>query len=124
MSTRVILSLVLSFALSFAVATPAWAGQNVLNWIDNSANEQSFDIQRTTAANEAACLTATGFSFLASVGPNVTTYTDLGLTENVTYCYRVDAANTAGASAFSNIAGRFVPFTVPNAPSGLTVTAN
>ena len=102
--------------------TPVWAAdQNVLTWTDNSNNEQNFNIQRTTAASVAACATASGWTALASVGPNITTYTDTAVVQGTTYCYQVDASNTAGVSPFSNIAGRTVPFTVPASPSGLTV---
>lgn len=110
-------------AVGFALwlSTPAFAGQNVLNWADNSINEANFDIQRTTALNVAACTSASGFIPLASVGPNVKTYTDLAVVENQTYCYRLDASNAAGVSTFSDIAGRTVPFTVPLPPSDLVV---
>jgi len=94
------------------------ATQNVLTWQDNSANEQSFDIERKAVA----CATAGTFTVLSTVGANVVTYTDLAVTEGVTYCYRVDAANTAGKSGYSNTAERLVPFTVPAAPSALQVT--
>ena len=104
------------------LAGPAWAAQNILTWTDNSTNEANFNIERTTAATVAACQTATGFTSLASVGFNVVTFTDAAVVEGITYCYRVNASNKAGASAFSNIAGRLVPFTVPAAPSGLGVT--
>lgn len=103
------------------LATPAWAGQNVLTWTDNSTNEANFHIERTTAADVPACQTATGFTEIAVVGMNVVTFTDTAVTEGLTYCYRVDASNTSGVSAFSNIAGRTIPFSVPAPPSNLTV---
>ena len=105
--------------LFILLAAPAWAGQNVLSWTDNSTNEANFNIERTTAATVAACQTAAGFTALASVDFNVTTFTDSAVTEGTTYCYRVNASNTAGTSAFSNIAGRLVPFSVPLPPSNL-----
>ena len=103
------------------LAAPAWAAQNVLSWTDNSTNEANFNIERTVAATVAACQTASGFTALASVDFNVTTFTDVAVTEGTTYCYRVNASNTAGVSAFSNISGRTVPLTIPLAPSGLVV---
>ena len=108
--------------LLLLVVAPAWAAQNILTWTDNSNNEANFNIERTTAATVAACQTATGFAPLASVGFNVVTFTDAAVVEGTTYCYRVNASNTAGASAFSNVAGRTVPFTVPAAPLGLGVS--
>ena len=108
------------FVLLFLAAT-VWGAQNVLTWTDNSTNEANFNIERTTAATVAACQTAVGFTSLASVGFNVATFTDAAVVEGTTYCYRVNASNTAGVSAFSNIAGRTVPFSVPPVPSGLIV---
>ena len=109
--------------LTLMLATPAWASSNIVSWTDNSNNELNFNIERTTAANVPACQTATGFTALASVGTNVATYTDSAVVEGTTYCYRVNASNTAGTSGFSNVAGRTVPFTIPAAPTGLGATA-
>ena len=109
-------------SLTFVIlllSTPAWAASNVVSWIDNSANEQNFNIERKAEA----CAGVLPFSALATVGPNVVSYTDSAVTEGVTYCYRVDASNTAGVSAYSNTACRTVPFTIPAAPSGLGVSA-
>lgn len=103
------------------VAAPAYAGQNVLTWTDNSNNELNFNIERGTAASVAACQSGVTFAPLVTISANLVSFTDLNLTEGVTYCYRVNASNAAGASAFSNIAGRTVPFSVPQSPSGLTV---
>lgn len=106
-----------SFLVALALAIPAWAGQNVLTWTDASSNEQNFNIERKAEP----CAGGSAFTPLATVGLNVVTFTDLAVSEGQTYCYRVSASNTAGASAFSNTAARTVPFTVPNAPSGLSV---
>ena len=109
--------------LLLALPLMAWASSNTLTWTDNSTNEQNFNIERTTAASVAACATAAGFTPLISITANSVTFVDSTVTEGTVYCYRVNASNTAGASAYSNIAGRLVPFTVPAAPSGLGVTA-
>ena len=98
-----------------------FAGSNILSWTDNSTNEDNFRIQRTTAADVPACQTAAGFTEIAVTGLTIVTFTDTVVTEGLTYCYRVSASNTAGPSAFSNVAGRTVPFSVPLAPSGLVV---
>lgn len=105
--------------LSAIVLTPAVAvaAQNVLTWTDNASNEQNFNIERKAEA----CAGAAAFVPLATVGLNIVTFTDLAVTEGVTYCYRVNASNVAGVSAFSNTAARTVPFTLPSAPSGLLV---
>ena len=115
-------TLVLMLSVVLAGASIASAvDQNVLTWTDNSNNETAFDIQRGTAANVAACQSGVTFTALVSVGANVTSYTDTAVVQGTTYCYRIDASNSSGPSAFSNIAGRTVPFTVPASPSGLTV---
>ena len=101
-------------ALTPAVAV---AGQNVLTWTDNASNEQNFNIERKAEA----CAGGAAFVPLATVGLNIVTFTDLAVSEGLTYCYRVNASNVSGVSAFSNTAERLVPFTLPSAPSGLLV---
>lgn len=93
------------------------AASNVLSWQDNSTNEASFSIERKAEA----CAGPAPFTEIATTAANVTTFTDGTVTEGVTYCYRVAAANTAGKSPYSNAVARTVPFTVPAAPSGLGV---
>ena len=100
-------------------AVPAWAASNVLTWTDNSTNEAAFNIERKAEA----CTGTLPFAALATVGTNVTTYTDSAVTEGATYCYRLNASNSAGVSAYSNTASRTVPFSIPAAPSGLGVSS-
>lgn len=107
----------LALALLMAVPHVAWASSNVLSWTDNSTNETLFNIERKAEA----CTGPAAFSEIATVTSNVTTFNDVLVIEGVTYCYRVAASNSAGKSAFSNTAGRTVPFTVPAPPSGLGV---
>ena len=101
------------------LAAPAWAGSNVLSWTDNSSNEANFNIERKAEA----CAGTGAFGPLATVGANISTFTDAAVAEGTTYCYRVNAQNPGGVSGFSNTAARTVPFSVPNAPSGLGVSA-
>lgn len=108
---------ILALMLAVLLAPPAWGASNTLSWTDNSTNETAFDIERKAEA----CAGTLPFVILATVGANVATYTDNAVTEGVTYCYRVDASNSAGKSAYSNTASRTVPFTVPTPPSSLTV---
>jgi subtilisin family serine protease len=67
-----------------------------LSWVDNSDNETGFKIERST--------NGTKFSLIATVGANVTSYSNTGLKRNTTYWYRVRAYNDAGDSAYSNTA--------------------
>jgi hypothetical protein len=70
--------------------------QITLTWVDNSANESGFYIERAPSAGS--------FSQIASVGANVTTYVNSGLSAGTTYQYRVRAYNSSGNSAYSNTA--------------------
>jgi subtilisin family serine protease len=66
------------------------ASQIRLTWIDRSDNETRFEITRTrTLGTENTTFTA---------GPNVTSYTDSGLSESTTYSYSIRACNSVGCS--------------------------
>ena len=87
-----------------------------LTWTDNADNETSFVIHRADGTD------GTGvFSFLASVGANITTFTDLNVVDGAGYTYRVAAVNAADQSLWSNElpVGLILP---PAAPTGLTAT--
>ncbi|HEY3025918.1 MAG TPA: hypothetical protein VGJ55_07200 [Pyrinomonadaceae bacterium] len=68
-----------------------------LNWQDNSDNEQSFLVERSTSVDS-------GYAQIASVGANTTSYVDGTVVKKVTYYYRVRAANGAAKSGYSNVA--------------------
>ena len=110
---------ILWLALLLLLLSPAlgWAATNTLTWTDNSTNEATFHIERKAEA----CTGTAAFVEIATTGFNIVTFTDAAVTEGLTYCYRVAASNATGKSAYSNTAGRTVPFSVPAAPSGLTV---
>src|SRR5439155_13890338 len=76
-----------------------------------SSNEDGFRIERCAAAG---CAT---FVEIATVGPNVATYGNTGLTAGTGYNYRVRAYNAVGNSGYSNVA------VVPVAPTSLRATA-
>jgi hypothetical protein len=67
-----------------------------LAWTDNSNNETGFAVERSKNGK--------GFSQIATLGANVTTYSNTGLSRATTYYYRVRAYNPGGNSAYSNIA--------------------
>jgi hypothetical protein len=46
---------------------------------------------------------------MATVGANVTSYTDTGLSDWITFCYRVNAYNSAGTSPFTPEACKTTP---------------
>ena len=90
-----------------------------LTWVDNSGNEDGFAIERCQGTG------CTGFSQIATVGPNVTTYANTGLIASTTYRYRVRAFNLGGNSDYSNEAEAttFTPPPPPTAPTNLVATA-
>jgi C1A family cysteine protease len=65
-----------------------------LTWQDNADNETGFKIERKEGAGS--------FIQIDTVGANVTTYPDTGLSDDVIYCYRVRAYNVGGDSGYSN----------------------
>jgi len=73
----------------------SYAAQLTLTWTDNSTNEDGFAIERKTGS------TGT-FAQIATVGPNLTSYTDSAAASMTTYCYRVAAFNVAGDSPYSS----------------------
>jgi titin len=85
-------------APSNLTATGASSSQINLAWTDNATNETGFKIERCKGS------TCTSFTQITTVGVNVTTYSNTGLTRNTSYRYRVRAYNAAGDSAYSNIA--------------------
>ena len=93
-------------------ATAVSSSQINLAWTQNSGNETGFKIERSGDN--------VTFAQVATVGANVVTYSNTGLSGNTTYYYRVRAYNSAGNSAYSNTAS---DITAPQAPSGLTATA-
>ena len=76
-------------------ATADAPGEIQLAWTDHAYNETGFTIERSTTPD-------TGFATLATLGANATGYTDAALPEGARFYYRVRAANTLGASAYSN----------------------
>jgi len=88
-----------SLLLLTAIILPveAVAAQLRLIWMDNSDDEDGFKIERSIGP------TGT-FAQIAVTDPNVTSYTDSGLADETTYCYRVRAFNTVGDSDYSDVA--------------------
>ena len=87
-----------------------------LSWSDNSNNETGFKIERSFFEDGE-------FIQIFTVGPNVRTFSDTGLSRETTYWYRVKAYNEAGDSAPSNVIGATTFPQRPSAPTNLTATA-
>jgi hypothetical protein len=84
-------------------ATAVSKSQINLSWTDNANNETGFRILRCKGS------TCTNYALIATVGANVTSYTDTKLTANTTYRYRVYAYNASGNSGYSNVAAGTTP---------------
>ena len=101
-------------APSFLIASVVSSSQINLSWTDNSDNETGFKIERKTGIGGT-------WTEIDTVGVNVTTYQNTGLTPATTYYYRVRASNAGGDSDYSNEASA-TTLSPPIAPSNLTAT--
>ncbi len=70
-----------------------------LNWTDNSDNELGFKIERKDDSLSVPGL----WTLIDSVGADVTTFTDIGLTPNTVYSYKVYAYNAVGNSESDSV---------------------
>ncbi|MBM3460355.1 MAG: hypothetical protein FJX77_17685, partial [Armatimonadetes bacterium] len=82
-----------------------------LGWMDNSADEDGFEIQRDSGG---------GFQTVGRVGPGTPVFTDIGLPLNTTHRYRVRAFNAGGDSDFTNEVEAVTLPNPPEAPDQLT----
>jgi subtilisin len=99
-------------------ATAVSSTQINLTWTDSDNTEQGFKIERCSGVD------CTGFAQIATVGANVTSYSNTGLTASTSYSYRVRAYNAAGDSGYSNTASAVTQAapTLPAAPTNLIAT--
>jgi hypothetical protein len=72
------------------------SNSNRLSWIDNSTDETGFKIY--------ASQNGSTWTMIGNVGANVTSVDNTGLRRNAVYYYQVQASNTVGDSAVSNVA--------------------
>jgi hypothetical protein len=84
-------------APSSLTVTSGGKGSAILNWVDNSTNEDNFLVERSTSMSA-------GYIQIATTGANVKSYTDNTVFRKTTYFYRVRAANSGGKSSYSNVA--------------------
>jgi fibronectin type 3 domain-containing protein len=101
-------------APSGLTATAVSSAQINLSWVDNSADEDSFRIYRSTDG--------VSFFWYLTANANATTFSDTGRAASTTYYYRVTAHNAGGESPQSNTDSA-TTFPPPAAPSNLTATA-
>jgi hypothetical protein len=96
------------------------ASEIQLSWADNSNNEESFRVERSTGGG--------AFQEVQSLSAGTTGVRITGLTASTAYSFRVRAANGAGVSAYSNTASATTSATptgggTPAAPSSLLAQA-
>jgi hypothetical protein len=92
-----------------------------MSWQDNSNNEDGFAIERTIGQSNA-------WQTVGTVGANVTTFTNTGLTPSTEYRYRVRSFNDVSSFTFytnvQTVTTAMVPGAAPIAPSNLVGTLN
>ncbi|MFA5794913.1 MAG: fibronectin type III domain-containing protein [Candidatus Brocadiia bacterium] len=87
-----------------------------VTWVDNADNEEGYKIERKIGAGS--------YDQLATVGPDVRSYSDSRASASTNYSYRVRGYNTAGDSSYSNEISLTTPApTLPGAPTSLISTA-
>lgn len=107
-----------SLAAPSALTAVAVSGTEVLlTWLDNSANEDNFLLERSIGGG-----TFTQFNMR---GANTTSFRVTGLATGTTYSFRVRAKNVTATSAYSNAASATPGKTAnpPSAPAGLRAKA-
>ena len=92
------------------------SSQVLLNWADTSETETGFKIERRPDSGG-------NYTEIATVGANITSFTDSGLSEATKYWYRVRAYNAYTTSDYSSERQVTTLYNIPAAPSGLTITS-
>ena len=95
-----------------------------LSWTDTSADESGFQVERCEGSG------CSDFAQVSTVGQDVVTFTDSGLSPATTYRYQVRAVNATGSSAPAGPVEATTQAeppttepTAPSAPTGLEVVA-
>ena len=106
-------------APSNLTATAASASQINLAWQDNSIDERSNRVERSTDG--------TNFTEIANLGPNINTFQNMGLASNTKFFYRVravfdDIDRGSPASPYSNNTNATTLAAAPSTPKTMTVT--
>ncbi|HEY0770412.1 MAG TPA: fibronectin type III domain-containing protein, partial [Sphingobacteriaceae bacterium] len=92
------------------------AGEIRINWTDASTNESGFEIHRSTSNN-------TSYSLLTTTSANAVTYSDLTVSQGVTYYYKIRSINNGGPSAFTTEQSAVAINPPPIAPTNLVLTS-
>ncbi|WP_379964143.1 LamG-like jellyroll fold domain-containing protein [Epilithonimonas sp. UC225_85] len=100
----------LNFTNVTTTEVPASSSLTV-NWNDNADNETNYVLERST--------NGTTFTELATLGANITSYNETGLTPNTQYYYRVKAFNATESSVYTTVTSITTP-PIPSAPAKAT----
>jgi len=99
-------------------ATAASGSQINLKWTDQSSNESGFKVERCEG------LSCTAFAQIATVGANVTSYSNTGLKANTSYSFRVRAYTAAANSDYSNTASAATSCSCTLSPASKSFSAS
>lgn len=105
----------MSNVINVTTAPPPQPMSITLTWQDNSNNEDGFKVERGTDG--------VNFSQISQTAANIVTFVDNTVLANTRYYYRVRAFNSAGNSAYTNIANALTAQTIPTAPTSLVAVA-
>lgn len=95
------------------------ATQIQLTWVDNTAVETGYTVERAPDNSGAAGT----FAAIATLAANAVSYSDASVSENTRYWYRVRAFNAVDVSAYSGLASATTPQLPPAAPTNLQAQA-
>jgi hypothetical protein len=79
-------------------ATPVSSSRINLKWADKSNNESGFQVYRKTGV----CSSTNSWSRIKTTGPNITLYSNTGLTSGKTYSYKVSTYKKSSAMPYAN----------------------
>ena len=102
----VTLAILCTIFVAVTARTELSAAQITLSWTDNSNNEDGFRVERKIG-------TAGTFAPLITLAANAGSHVDSNLADATTFCYRLNAFNAAGSSAFSNEMCKTTPSVTP-----------
>jgi len=89
----------------------AYSTRISLGWQDNSSDETSFEVHRSTTGDTGT------FTVLKSVPANVVALSDTGLASAAQYCYKVRAVKVVDTSSYSSAFSNTICATTPAAPA-------
>ena len=109
--------------LTATIGTGILWDQIQLRWVDASNNESGFRIEGCAVAVPVPAGGCQTFTEIATVGPNVTSFLNTGLSSGTSYTYRIRAYNDGGTSTYSNTATQITVFIISlPGPSNLVAT--